>query len=394
MIRQKRGFFNPIMLAAILIIALLVVFSPKILEKLSVIGIEDDYLMYDDFSRGYVDDSLWDYEGTAPEVDSMGAYLPGYQAAGMTLIPEKEMLGKGFKTKLLASTPYCNCAGCTCRKDGYSTVSLIMNGITIYTCGDKYNYGKTTSCFIEGIPSFENPEVYTIRLNGEDHKSMNLSNPDGDKKVKIALNIRAYDSYGVRDGKGNPLDLKPRVEFLKYKVPYNCKIEDDEILMFDSFLAGSSVNISTLSYEPVKFCLDYPIKARSFTQDGIKTDIRGEILQKMVRGKSATVPENEEWKVYYITKLTPDIDLRCDIDKAYSTETGTCENPGEQTIVGCKTASDCYVPSGCIGLTAQCVGNSCSYEGDCVFPPSQKTSSLWEKIMSLAFFQWIQSLWS
>jgi len=168
----------------------------------------------------------------------------------------------------------------------------------------------------------------------------------------------------------------------------------EEILLFDSFAGGSTVNISNLAYEPVKFCLDYPIKARSFTEDGIKTDIRGEILQKIVRGQSAIVPLDEEWKVYYITKYTSGMGLRCDIGQAYNTATKTCDDPIDDAIVGCKSNSDCYIPNGCTGVTAQCVSNSCEYSGACIYQPGGGEGGLWAKIMSLPLFQWISGLFS
>jgi len=387
-VQLKRGFLNPYMVIGILLVVALIFAGPKIASKLSMIGIADDYLLYDDFERGFLDSQIWGYEGADPSYFHVGgnAYLSAYSTKEAIITAKDIPYGAHIKTKLFARTPACRCSGCSCSGDGYSLSTLIINGKEVYTCGNRNRLGTSFSCFIEVIPSFEKKDIFAVKLAGEDHTVVNLSNPTGDGKVKLKFNI---NSYGGMSG-----SLITGAQFLKYKLPYSCKINDDEILIFDSFAAGSSVNISTLSHEPVKFCLDYPIKARSFEEEGIKTDIRGEILQKIVGGESTTVPEDEEWKVYYITKLTDDISLRCDIAEAYDTQTGLCENPGEQYIVGCKCDDDCYIPKNCAGLSATCEQNECSYQGGCIFQPQKESSTLWEKIKSIVLFEWLTGFWN
>ena len=405
--KQRRGFIQ-IGLAAILIIAALVFIGPAIKNKLEVIGISDDYIMYDDFEKGYLDDELWEYnpdisdwltwrvyslsqEGFVTQEGGVSNgylnYPSNYQSKPLILTTKNKIAqGMNFKTRVFSTRYY--------DKNGYgsfiysSYVSVYMNDVFLYKCIKGDDKG-TEDCTIEGIPSFEDPKIYTIRINGNDYTTIDTSNPDGDKQLKFKLFVGEYNSYHSSMLENPAIS---QIDYIKYKIPYNCKIEDDEILLFDSYAAGSTVNISTLSHEPVKFCLDYPIKARSFEEDGIKTDIRGEILQKIVQGKSTTVPDTEEWKIFYITKQTGDISLRCDIDEAFSTETGLCENPSEQLIVGCQSDADCYIPNGCTGLTCECIDNELVYDGGCIFQPQQTESSMWDKIMSLSLMQWIAGL--
>ena len=106
------------------------------------------------------------------------------------------------------------------------------------------------------------------------------------------------------------------------------------------------------------------------------------------------MPENEEWKVYYITNYKEEMSLRCDINEAYDTQAGECVNPNKRRLYECDTDSDCYIPPGCEGLTATCAANhTCQYEGSCVMKPQEGTGGLWEQILDNAFFRWLQNLW-
>ena len=393
----KKGFLNPIIIFGILAVVGLAIFAPKIADKLSVVGIADDYLIYDDFEKSYLDDNLWSIgeietwrtnEGIGDRLsvsDGKLNYYARYSAPTLSLKPTDVKQGMYFKTKAISRRVSEQIGGSYVY---YSFISVYMNNVLIYTC-QASNTQSSKECIIEGIPSFEDPEIYTLRLNGDDYKTINTSNNEGDNKLEIRIGATGYNSIDYRLG-----SVYGSVEYLKYKIPYNCKIEDDEVLVFDSFSEGSTVNISNLAYEPVKFCLDYPIKARSFSEEGIKTDIRGEILQKIVRGQSSTVPPAEEWKVYYITKNVPNIELRCGVDEAYNTNTGLCESPNEKAIVGCNAQSDCYIPPGCTGVSCSCVDNKCEYVGSCIYQPQTKSTSLWDKIMTLGFMQWIAGLFN
>lgn len=356
---------------------------------LSVIGIADDYILLDDFSRGFVDSSVWGLDGSLNRIgveNDVMYYSKNYNVPNLVMIPLDAKPGMHFKTRLQSERINPRVSGSSVIYS--SSATIYVNDVEAYKCIKTDNTG-TKDCTVEGITSFEDEDLYVIRVDGNDLKTVNTSNPSGDGKIKVLMSWGAWNDRSYMDDW--PV-VKGGMDYFKYKIPYNCKINDDEILIFDSFAAGSTVNISTLTHEPVKFCLDYPIKARSFEENGIKTDIRGEILQKMVRGESTTVPENEEYKVFYITKLTSDIGLRCGIDEAYSTQTGICENPAEQIIVGCKTDADCYIPPGCTGVSSSCVENECAFQGSCIFKPESGSMSLWDKIMELSFMQWIASI--
>lgn len=436
---QRKAFFflNPIFIIAIIAIVGLAIAGPKIMQKLSIIGIADDYLLYDDFEKGYLDDELWDLETKIWDRESSSwNYNPVVKTelcrdtmmesyandgrhiymicAGISLLSENNKLNLHHKDFIRGwsqgSTGYIDLTSKDDLKgnaikiygnirestDFYykndhtyrtvSTLKLSFGDLEFFSFNRKASSPVSVNnidILIEMIPSFEDENIYTIRLNGVDYDVVNVSSASSNKlSIDFIGNDQTY--------RGAYLKL----DYVKYKIPYNCKIQDDEVLVFDSFSEGSTVNITNLAYEPVKFCLDYPIKARSFSEDGIKTDIRGEILQKIVRGQSAIVPPAEEWKVYYITKNTPGIELRCNIDEAYNTNTGICENPSEKAIVGCKLNSDCYIPPGCTGVTSECVNDKCEYLGSCIYQPQKESTSLWDKIMSLGFMQWIAGLFN
>ena len=424
------------MIFGILAVIGLIAFAPKITDRLSAIGIADDYILYDDFEKGYLDENLWDVSASTynsethisnnqPAINNVKCrYFEGWSgtyyydicggismlsddgklniyhkdvngiwdrgsSSSIKLLSDKELRGNSIKIlgkiKEYTGTYYTD-------DKVYSTSSVI----NLYFGDEKFfTYSRKSSSqyrpntvdfLIEMIPSFEDNNLYTIKLNGVDKEVVDVSQATSDRLT--------MEFDGAEDGPINPAYIS--FDYVKYKIPYNCKIEDDEVLVFDSFSEGSTVNISTLAYEPVKFCLDYPIKARSFSENGIKTDIRGEILQKIVRGQSSTVPPAEEWKVYYITKNVPNIELRCGVDEAYNTNTGLCESPNEKAIVGCNAQSDCYIPPGCTGVSCSCVDNKCEYVGSCIYQPQKEsgTTSLWDKIMDLGFMQWIAGLFN
>ena len=422
-LKDKKGFvqvisllFTPAGLAIAAILAISLFVLPKIdLSTLSATGgFFDGYTYYDDFEKGYVDFDKWTYtehtyrcEGRACYADrdktcydeyprnltnhdvgyigfgggditdsafvvsgygfsddySGVSFYDGPRSCGgsehLSLTPSENLLGRHLKVRLAADKS----------QAGYgsaASASLIMNGVTAYTCkndayvshdGERQN-PKSVYCTVEAYQSFQSPELYYLTVNGEEYGSVNVSNPDGDGKVRFNLNPSPYArSRGERHWAG--------VDYVKYKYPYGCKIMKDETLVFDTFSSGSEINLSTLSHDPVRFCLDYPVKARSFEDAGIKTDVRGEVLQDISRGKSVSVPNNEEWKFFYITKWEPGIKQRCSIDEAYDTQAGECVNPNKQAIIGCAKDSDCYIPDNCFGLSAQCVDWQCEYTGKC-----------------------------
>ncbi|MFC1591654.1 hypothetical protein ACFL43_03920, partial [Thermodesulfobacteriota bacterium] len=392
---KKKGFVQMIPLPYLIIIAIIIVgiiAAPQI-SKLEILGFADDYLYYDDLERDFLDDNLWSVEqetyrydtGKTEVMSSLvvkeGALIVSNKGGHdispkVTLNPlfafDGHFIKAKFKTRSEKVSDYLGRSFAA-----YSSVHIYLNDNLIYECSAKDIDDGYKTCLFEAVPSFEDSTKYSILDNGEEINQIDVGKRSTENNLKIII---------------NPHLVSAQFYYLKYKYPYNCKIADDEVLVFDSFAAGSVVNISSLYYEPVKFCLDYPIKARSFEENGIKTDIRGEILQRIVRGESVIVPVTEEWKFYYITKYTSGMDTPCEVGQARDTLTGICVNPIEEAIVGCNTDSDCYIPLGCQGVSTQCISNKCEYEGACLFKPEKEEMSFWAKIMNNPLVQWISGL--
>jgi hypothetical protein len=118
---------------------------------------------------------------------------------------------------------------------------------------------------------------------------------------------------------------------------FSCEVETDEVVVADEFSSGTTFDIGDLAYVPVKFCLDsYPAVVRSMTEEGVATDIKGEITRKLARGASITVNPDETIMVVYIADYEEGMVERCQIGDVYNTRTNQCEKlieEGEDTIL-------------------------------------------------------------
>ena len=254
-------------LPIILIIAVVVLgtFIKSGIDRLEAVGIADDYLMYDDFSReGSLDQTIFDVNkltsvvgvsSASAEVTSSdttilasGGFVKfqSAQTNALEIIAIKLYPGMHFKTRFLVSGMKCESSTCNSRGDVYAFAELMVGDTILYKCKNVNNQ-EGVECNLEAIPSFEDDSIYTIKVNGLDSKTVKVS--DGD--IKLRLSIVSYSGDMARS------DVGISIDYMKYKYPYSCKINDDEVLVFDTFAEGSTVDIDALSYEPVKFCLDY-----------------------------------------------------------------------------------------------------------------------------------------
>jgi len=287
-----------------------------------------------------------------------------YNEPPLYIVPQKNLYKADLKVDMEAYSP------------GYhSSFAVVINDVRVHEI--RKNSQRE---LVEIKHSFLHPEIVTVYVDGRKSHTVNTSNPDGDGRMKFMV------SGGPND---HEVNMRWSIHSIKYKYIYNCQIDDDEVKVTDTFAPGSEIDINSLSYEPAQFCLDFPLKARSFTEEGVRVDDRGETLQSLVRGKTLTVPENEEWYVTYIAKYQDGMTERCNIGEAYDTESQSCIDPRETEMVQCTTDSDCKVPPGCEGVEAVCVSGECQFNGTCIRAPTGETTNIWEGILDNAFFNWI-----
>ena len=335
--KNKKMFIMIIILAGIILFGLIVKFS-----NLFSIGIADDYRIYEDFGATseirYFDQSgkcqwqcfppyTWEDSyvcgGSLPRITksikcegdkwSMTLYSDsGYSnfvyeffddklsictsgdGALHSLVNKENFKGYDVKVKL------------TWRGSGttpdFSMSEVKLGSATIFSQGEP----RQPEVLIEAYNSRINPDEYQITVNGVDYKTVTIP----EQTASLSFTGQKACTY---------------VDFVRTRVPFNCKIEEYEVLVFDEFSQGSSFTIDNLAFIPTKICLNNPPIIRSFTQEGLRQDTRGEIFLELIKGKTITVPTGETYRVPYITFYKEGQTLRCGIGKTYNTKTKECE---------------------------------------------------------------------
>jgi hypothetical protein len=211
------------------------------------------------------------------------------------------------------------------------------------------------------------------------------SSRDYTKHTKTGfLEIKRYDDLdlskykifvdGIEQGEGQninpvPLIFKGSIKItapIQYSPYFSCSIDKDtEVLVRDTFAAGSQINIHTLTYTPTKFC-PQDLGVMIFSSKGLTNEL-GSITQRLANGETITVPEGEYYIVQYITKYVTDMAERCGVGQAYNIKARTCEQQAFQQIdnaqlFACNVDSDCLLPPNCEDVSATCQSdNKCQY---------------------------------
>ena len=108
--------------------------------------------------------------------------------------------------------------------------------------------------------------------------------------------------------------INGKTDYIKFKIPFNCKIFDDEQLVYEDYYPEEVIKLdenfklSEDGCEVMKFCLSHPTVLSE--QSGSSTDYENEIYQSLVSGKALTVPSDQTWKLIFITKK--DSEGRCE----------------------------------------------------------------------------------
>jgi len=235
-------------------------------------------------------------------------------------------------------------------------IKIRASGGQVYLNEYRFNMGSDGSILL-AVSSTVNSDMVQVSINGADKGEINLNG----KPLNIGLETGLW------------------VDYIKYN-PLGCEIRNDEVLVFDDFTSGSSFNlidddnIQNLKYKPIHYCpTETQFLIRDLTTNNIVGD-RGELLRKLVRGETITVPQNKLYRVSYITKFVEGQTPSCSIGFAINTKTNKCEQvifqkePSE-VILQCKTDSDCILINGCKDITFNgCKSNQCDYSSKVCSP--------------------------
>lgn len=159
---------------------------------------------------------------------------------------------------------------------------------------------------LELIPEVTDTDVIHVLWQGLEIARYTIT---GDKQLSISATGQGY----------------VRVKDVRFKPIFSCEVENDEVVVRDSFNEGNTFNIHSLTYEPVKFCVDsYPAVIRDFGEERVAGDIHGDITRKIARGESVTVGDNQAIYFHYIADYVPGMGDPCGIAEVYDADKGEC----------------------------------------------------------------------
>lgn len=242
--------------------------------------------------------------------------------------------------------------------------------------------GESSEWLVELIKDVTDDDKFVVLINGEPIKEIIIS--EDTAFIKYYANPKA----------------RMRVEYLKSRAYFSCSVNNDEVVIRDRFGEGSVFSKDDLAFDVTKFCpSDYPAVVRSYLERGVKSDIKGTITFKLARGEYLTVPQFQAYEIQYITKYIDGMKERCDpLTEYYDTNLEKCMEQGFIFEPACFIDSDCWIPSSCVGVTAQCIDGSCVYDGDCVLPPTPTDGeqNIWDLIANawVNFWSWVRGLFS
>ena len=237
-----------------------------------------------------------------------------------------------------------------------------------------------TSFLFEVKSSIKNPDDIFIYQNGQFIEQLNLAG----KPLLISF----------------PSDSK--ISSIEYKLPYSCLIDDFSQPIMEDF--SNDFSIKDLTYEPLRFCLDLPFVIRSFSEQGLRQDIRGELMQDLKTGKTISFSgilgcqNGCVIRTTYITKFVNEMEVHCNLynGEAYNPKTKSCEKvvtqeTPTQEIIQCKTINDCWMPSKCGNVNVNCVLNKCIYNSNECTPEQIEKIVVNEKLVYQEILKEVQS---
>jgi len=184
-----------------------------------------------------------------------------------------------------------------------------------------YNFeGGSKDMIEEYIKDIEDENIWHKTVNGQYIGTVGVRDSFSFGATSYPPNFGLPEYSGQYDRQGSTL-----IKSIKSRPYFNCNVEADEVVVKDSFVEGTTFSFTDLTYVPVKFCTDsYPAIKRSFTEEGVRADIYGQLTRALTRGEAVTVNLNESIEIYYIADYIEGMGERCPLDSAYDVVAGAC----------------------------------------------------------------------
>lgn len=191
-----------------------------------------------------------------------------------------------------------------------SGIVLEQDSLSFYI-GDTFLYsistieGNTQSGSFSISPLVSDSNIIDIEWQGELVNRVNISNINGNLKI-------------IKSGNG-----KATIKIPRTKIPLSCNVENDEQPIQDPIMGPAIVNINSLAYKPVKFCIGaYPQVLRDFTTQQLGPV--PEYTFDLASGKNIYIKENQEVTFQYIVDYREEMGPRCRFGQAYSPVKKAC----------------------------------------------------------------------
>jgi len=171
--------------------------------------------------------------------------------------------------------------------------------------------------------SVSNPSYISILIDGDGYSNeMFIKRNIYGENLKFNIEATAF---------GSNANIRNSVAYkifpdIRYELPYNCDIQNDETVVRDRFIDAQTISIKDLSYEPIRVCVkQLPTTLRSLTEQGITSDELGTLVKDLSEGKSFTLQDKQVLDIIYITDYLEGMGERCGaLDSAYSNKAKKC----------------------------------------------------------------------
>jgi len=194
----------------------------------------------------------------------------------------------GFDVKIIGS------AG---GKNGCSGVGANGCGVSICSTNQRRDF------VVEILSSRIGNECEAF-LNGQFHSS--------------GVTTPGFNPISIGDSNaGNDNDHNTRITEIKFKVPFNCRIDPGQFLVYEPISGEKEISIFDMTFDVNKFCLDHPVVV---FQEDVGSTTTAEPYSRWVRGDTLLIPDGQIWGVFYIAQG----EQGCSTNEAFNTEAGQC----------------------------------------------------------------------